>query len=163
VGAEVCDIIDTPGVNALEGVLSEDEEITRRILGDGGADLVVQIADARNLRRALMLTWQIARIGKQMILVLNMADEARAHGIEIGRRRAGAPAANPGHRDGRGGGPRPDDLRHALTRAPSPRFPRNRGETTSPGRTRRRCASARPDADRSAASRSGWAAPCASR
>ena len=31
VGAEVCDIIDTPGVNALEGTLSEDEEVTRRV------------------------------------------------------------------------------------------------------------------------------------
>ena len=29
VGAEVCDVIDTPGVNALEGSLSEDERITR--------------------------------------------------------------------------------------------------------------------------------------
>ena len=33
------------------------------------ADLVVQVADARNLRRALMLTAQIARFGKPMILV----------------------------------------------------------------------------------------------
>jgi len=83
IGAEVCDIIDTPGVTALAGTLSEDEEITRRIVANGDADLVVQIADARNLRRGLMLTWQIAALGKPMILVLNMADEARAHGIEI--------------------------------------------------------------------------------
>ena len=32
VGAEVCDIIDTPGVNALEGTISEDERITRDVL-----------------------------------------------------------------------------------------------------------------------------------
>ena len=32
VGAEVCDIIDTPGVNALEGTVSEDERITREVL-----------------------------------------------------------------------------------------------------------------------------------
>jgi ferrous iron transport protein B len=83
IGAEVCDVLDTPGVTALAGTLSEDEEITRRIVANGEADLVVQVADARNLRRALMLTWQIAALGKPMILVLNMADEARAHGIEI--------------------------------------------------------------------------------
>lgn len=83
VGAEVCDIIDTPGVNALEGVLSEDERITREMLSDGGAELVVQVADARNLRRALMLTSQIADFGRPMILVLNMLDEARARGVEI--------------------------------------------------------------------------------
>ena len=35
VGAEVCDIIDTPGVNALEGAVSEDERITRDVLTSG--------------------------------------------------------------------------------------------------------------------------------
>ena len=30
VGAEVCDVIDTPGVNTLDGTISEDERITRR-------------------------------------------------------------------------------------------------------------------------------------
>src|SRR6188508_3745888 len=54
IGGEVCDVIDTPGVNALEGVLSEDERITKRLLSTGGAELIVQVADARNLRRALM-------------------------------------------------------------------------------------------------------------
>ncbi len=83
VGGEVCDLIDTPGVNALEGVLSEDEQITRAIIASDQADLVVQVADARNIRRALMLTWQIARCGKPMVLVLNMADEARSRGIDI--------------------------------------------------------------------------------
>ena len=83
VGAEVCDVIDTPGVNALEGVLSEDERITKRLLSTGGAELIVQVADARNLRRALMLTSQLADTGLPMILVLNMVDEANARGITI--------------------------------------------------------------------------------
>jgi ferrous iron transport protein B len=83
VGAEVCDIIDTPGVNALQGVLSEDERITRHLLVDDGVELIVQVADARNLRRALMLTAQIAEIGKPMVLVLNMLDEARTRGVHI--------------------------------------------------------------------------------
>src|SRR5262245_798901 len=83
IGAEVCDVIDTPGVNALEGVLSEDERITKQLLTSGGAELVIQVADARNLRRALMLTSQIADAGLPMILVLNMVDEAHARGITI--------------------------------------------------------------------------------
>ena len=83
IGAEVCDVIDTPGVNTLEGALSEDERITRELLGTGGAELVVQIADARNLRRALLLTSQIADLGLPMILVLNMADEAHGRGVSI--------------------------------------------------------------------------------
>src|SRR6266511_6271696 len=52
VGAEVCDVIDTPGVNALDGTLSEDERITRDLVASEDADLIVQVADARNLRRA---------------------------------------------------------------------------------------------------------------
>ena len=83
IGAEVCDVIDTPGVNALQGVLSEDERITKQLLAGGGAELVVQVADARNLRRALMLTSQLAETGLPMILVLNMVDEADARGITI--------------------------------------------------------------------------------
>ena len=83
IGTEVCDVIDTPGVNTLEGMLSEDERITRQLLSSGGAELIVQVADARNLRRALMLTSQLAATALPMILVLNMVDEAHARGITI--------------------------------------------------------------------------------
>src|SRR5438445_5459281 len=75
VGAEVCDVIDTPGVNALEGAISEDERITRDVVQEARTDVIVQVADARNLRRALMLTAQIARLGKPIVLALNMIDE----------------------------------------------------------------------------------------
>jgi ferrous iron transport protein B len=83
VGAEVCDVIDTPGVNALEGTITEDERITRDLVNSGDADLVVQVADARNLRRALMLTAQLAPSGKPMVLALNMIDEAYARGVSV--------------------------------------------------------------------------------
>ncbi|MCX6552421.1 MAG: ferrous iron transporter B [Acidobacteria bacterium] len=83
IGAEVCDVTDTPGVNAVEGVLSEDELVTRRILETGETDVVIQVADARNLRRGLMLTSQLAAFKLPMVLVLNMADEARTHGVHI--------------------------------------------------------------------------------
>ncbi len=82
IDGEVCEVIDTPGVNALAGALSEDEAITRRLL-TGDADVVVQVIDARNLRRGLMLTWQLASFGRPAVVVLNMVDEARAKGIDI--------------------------------------------------------------------------------
>jgi ferrous iron transport protein B len=63
-GAEVCDVIDTPGVNVLEGALSEDERITHRLVSSPEADLVVQVGDARNLRRVLMLTSQARPSGQ---------------------------------------------------------------------------------------------------
>ena len=83
IGAEVCDVLDTPGVNVLEGPLSEDELVTRQVLTSGEAELVVQVGDARNLRRVLMLTSQLADVGVPMVLVLNMLDEARTRGVTI--------------------------------------------------------------------------------
>jgi ferrous iron transport protein B len=83
VGAEVCDVIDTPGVNAIEGTISEDERITRDVIASAQADIVVQVADARNLRRALMLTAQLADFDKPIVLALNMVDEAFARGVSI--------------------------------------------------------------------------------
>jgi ferrous iron transport protein B len=83
IGPEVCEVIDSPGVNTLEGTLSEDEAITRRLLTNGEADVVVHVIDARNLRRGLMLTWQLAGFRLPTLLVLNMVDEARATGIDV--------------------------------------------------------------------------------
>ena len=117
VGAEVCDIIDTPGVNAVEGALSEDELITRRILEAGEADLIVQVADARNLRRALYLTSQLAAFRQPTVLVLNMADEARESGILIDTdalaATLGVPVVETVATEGRG----LEDLRESLAKA----------------------------------------------
>ncbi|MBI2221218.1 MAG: ferrous iron transporter B [Acidobacteria bacterium] len=130
VGAEVCDLIDTPGVNALEGDISEDELITRRIVENGEADLLVQIADARNLRRALMLTWQLARLDKPMVLVLNLVDEARARGIDVQAdalsRELGIPVVETVAVEGRGF----DELRAALAQAQVPAIPAATTHTT---------------------------------
>ena len=123
IGAEVCDVIDTPGVNALEGSLSEDERITRDVLATDEADLVVQIADARNLRRALMLTAQIAAFKKPAILVLNMVDEAFARGISVDARQLAVtlrmPVVETVAIDGQGF----SELRAALTEAAVPSVP----------------------------------------
>jgi ferrous iron transport protein B len=120
IGPEVCDLVDTPGVNALEGVLSEDEEVARTVLLDGEADVVLQVVDARNLRRGLMLTSQIASFHLPMVLVLNMVDEARAHGIDIDttrlRARLGVPVVETVATEGRG----LSDVREALDLAAVP-------------------------------------------
>ena len=123
VGAEVCDVIDTPGVNALEGTISEDERITRELVAGPDADLLIQIADARNIRRALMLTSQIAVFGKPMILALNMSDEAYARGIAVDAERLeaelGVPVVEMVAVEGRG----LSQLRDAIARAARPDVP----------------------------------------
>ena len=46
-------------------------------------DVIVQVADAKNLRRTLLITSQLAEFGIPMVLALNMIDEAEDRGIEI--------------------------------------------------------------------------------
>jgi ferrous iron transport protein B len=76
------EVIDTPGVNSLFP-RSEDERVTRDIILSNPDAAVVQVADAKNLFRALLLTSQLAEIGRRVILVLNMMDEARQRGHSI--------------------------------------------------------------------------------
>jgi ferrous iron transport protein B len=75
-------LIDTPGVNSLIP-LSEDEKVTRDILLEEKPRSVIQVADSKNLRRALLLSIQLAEMNLPMIFVLNMYDEARSRGISI--------------------------------------------------------------------------------
>ena len=75
------EVIDTPGVNSLTPN-SEDERVTRDILLDG-VDSVVQVADAKNLPRALVVSLQLAEAGVPFVLVLNMMDEAADRGLTI--------------------------------------------------------------------------------
>lgn len=77
-------VVDTPGVNSLEPI-SDDERVTRDVLLHTQLPLpqIVQVADAKNLRRALLITLQLAEMRSPLILVLNMMDEAKARHIEI--------------------------------------------------------------------------------
>ena len=75
-------VVDTPGTNALVPQ-SEDEKVTRDILLEAGEATVLQVGDAKNLRRILTLSLQLAEAGRPFVLCLNMFDEAAERGIEI--------------------------------------------------------------------------------
>jgi ferrous iron transport protein B len=45
--------------------------------------VVIQVADAKNLRRGLLVTLQLSEMGLPVVLVLNMNDEAKSRGISI--------------------------------------------------------------------------------
>lgn len=81
-GGRTVTIIDTPGVNSLVAQ-SEDETVTSRILSRGDIAAIVHVADAKNLKRSLVLTLEIAALKIPMVLVLNMSDEALDRGIAI--------------------------------------------------------------------------------
>ena len=74
-------IIDSPGVNSFIP-MSEDERVTRDILLGEKNENIVLVADAKNLKRAMMLLIQLAEMELPCILVLNMEDEAKERGIE---------------------------------------------------------------------------------
>jgi ferrous iron transport protein B len=81
VGSEL-EIVDCPGVNDLSP-RSEDARVTRQLLDETSGATVVQVADAKNLRRSLLLTLQLADLDRPMVLVLNMADELASRGGKI--------------------------------------------------------------------------------
>jgi ferrous iron transport protein B len=81
-GGVTYEVVDTPGVNSLVPQ-SEDERVTCDILLQEKADVIVQVADAKNLRRTLLITSQLAEFGTPMVLVLNMMDEAEERGVTV--------------------------------------------------------------------------------
>ncbi|MGB5600142.1 MAG: ferrous iron transporter B, partial [Thiothrix litoralis] len=80
-------IIDLPGTYSLRA-RSPDEEVTRDVvLGtharEPAPDLLIVVADATSPRSGLRLVMELRKVGRPMILVLNMIDIARHRGIEI--------------------------------------------------------------------------------
>jgi ferrous iron transport protein B len=82
IGGRRWEVIDTPGINDL-AQRSDDARVTREVLERDPDATVIQVADAKNLRRALLLTLQLADLRRPTVLVLNMADELRLRGGRI--------------------------------------------------------------------------------
>jgi len=82
-GQEV-EIIDIPGVYNLFSN-ADNEKVARNILIDETPDLVIQVADAKNLKRSFVLTSLLAEFNIPLVLVLNMVDEAAQKGIKVKR------------------------------------------------------------------------------
>jgi ferrous iron transport protein B len=76
------DVIDTPGVYGVSSFNDEERVARDTILN---ADVVLDVVDAVHLERDLFLTLQLIDMGKPMIVALNMADEARRHGVAVDR------------------------------------------------------------------------------
>ncbi len=76
------DLVDTPGVLTLPA-RSDDERATMRALLHEPLRAVVQVGDAKNLRRTLTLTALLAELGIPAVLALNMHDEASARGMTV--------------------------------------------------------------------------------
>ncbi len=87
-GSRTIGIIDLPGTYALGGI-SEDQWVARQALLDGRPDAVILVLDATNLSRNLYLGLQILDLGLPLVVALNVADQAEAHGIHVDLERLG--------------------------------------------------------------------------
>ena len=77
-------LTDLPGIYSLEQKEAGlDELIARDYLACGDIDLIINIVDATQLERQLMLTSQLLSTNLPMILVINILDEAEKQGIQI--------------------------------------------------------------------------------
>jgi ferrous iron transport protein B len=85
-GGQAWQVMDTPGTNNLIP-MSEDEQVTRDILLSERGYVCLQVCDAKNLRRGLLLAAQLAEAEVPFALALNMADEAESRGITIDEER----------------------------------------------------------------------------
>jgi ferrous iron transport protein B len=82
-------LIDLPGAYSLEPT-SLDEAIARDVVlgrhaSEPPPDLLVCVVDATNLRLNLRLVLDLKRIGRPMIVALNMSDVAKQRGYRIDR------------------------------------------------------------------------------
>ncbi len=75
-------VVDLPGTYSLAS-LSPEERVAQDELLSGGNDVIVVVADSMNLHRNLVLLAQIMQMGANIVVCLNMADEARAAGQVI--------------------------------------------------------------------------------
>ena len=75
-------VVDTPGIVAFPS-RSDDEAVTAQVLLNDNLQAVIQVGDAKNLRRTLHLTVQLAEMGLPLVLALNMVDEAQARGLKV--------------------------------------------------------------------------------
>ncbi|MBS1266563.1 MAG: Fe(2+) transporter FeoB [Candidatus Woesearchaeota archaeon] len=74
-------LYDSPGMYSINS-LTQEERVTRNILFEK-PDLVLHVIDSKNLDRMLHLSIELIEASLPVIIVLNMADEARKKGIKI--------------------------------------------------------------------------------
>ncbi|NOY81859.1 MAG: ferrous iron transporter B [Kiritimatiellaeota bacterium] len=80
IGDEFFEVVDTPGAYSIDAT-NEAEKVAVELVETG--DLFVNVIDATNLERNLLLTMQMLERGLPMVVALNMYDDARHKGIRI--------------------------------------------------------------------------------
>ncbi|MDD3866070.1 MAG: ferrous iron transport protein B [Eubacteriales bacterium] len=138
-------LIDLPGIYSLSPY-SLEEIVTRNYIVEEKPDVVVNIIDATNLERNLYFTLQLKKLGRPMVIALNMMDEILSHGdqldVDLLAQRLAVPVIPISARKGEGMDELMAAIRH-VTRLPEhpgqgrhrhgrrARYGRGRGENTA--------------------------------
>ena len=80
-------VFDLPGAYSLEPA-TPDEQVMLDVVegrqqGERAPDLIVAVVDATNLRMNLRLVLELQRLGRPLLVALNMSDVARSQGLAI--------------------------------------------------------------------------------
>ncbi len=76
------DVVDLPGIYSL-GAFSEDEVVAMDYVLSDDADVYINVIEASNIERNLYLTTQLLEMGKNLVIALNMVDEAERRSIKF--------------------------------------------------------------------------------
>ncbi|MDM7325576.1 MAG: ferrous iron transport protein B [Thermosynechococcus sp. Uc] len=119
-------LVDLPGIYDLAGTAA-DETIVREFFQQVPVRLVLVILNASQIEHQLRLALQVQAWGLPMVVLLNMADEARQLGIQIDTEklsdRLGVPVVALSAKYGGGYWQAYETICHALKEAPIPATP----------------------------------------
>ncbi len=79
-------IIDTPGVYSVF-TMGQDQQVIKDLLQKEKPELILNVLDASNLERNLLLSFELKELGIPMIVLVNQIDRARRLGMQIQRDR----------------------------------------------------------------------------
>lgn len=123
---EMVKLVDLPGIYDLAGTAA-DETLVREFFQRVPVRLVLVILNASQIQHQLRLALQVKAWGLPMVVLLNMADEARQLGIQIDTEklsdRLGVPVVALSAKYGGGYWEAYETICHALKEAPIPQAP----------------------------------------
>ena len=86
-GGGALTVLDLPGAYSLAPSTPDEQvmvdAIAGNLRGDVPPDIIVAVVDATNLRMNLRLVLELKRLGRPIVVALNMADVAKANGLAI--------------------------------------------------------------------------------
>ena len=76
------ELIDTAGIHRIDNP-SEEGILSRELIFKSSPKILIQVIEASNIERSMLLTLQLLELEIPMIIVLNMCDELAKKGIRI--------------------------------------------------------------------------------